>query len=476
MPAYDQLWHRFGLSIVASLLTAHYFINNLYPIMKKIVFLFCLLLTAFQYESVAQSVNQEVKDRSYSYGAMLSQGIGAAGLNADEKNIDKLIEGIQVGLQGDSATFAASQQIFRTRMQSRVASTNPEEGAVIAYNIGISIIGGLAMEIDIPATDFDFSEFKKGFQDADTGKETRMEKPMMDSILNVYFQPITTRYNKIMEEKKMAQSAGEITAGKEFLENNAKRKEVVTLPSGLQYVVIKEGSGKKPTIADKVKTHYHGTLIDGTIFDSSVDRGQPATFGVGQVIKGWQEGIPLMTPGSKYTFYIPQDLAYGMRSPSPKIPAGATLIFEVELLEVIAETPNNQISPASESEQAGAKFLQENEVKEGVISTPSGLQYKVLVQGDGPKPSINDKVKTHYHGTLIDGTVFDSSVDRGQPATFPVNGVIKGWQEAIPLMPLGSKYRLFIPQNLAYGMRAQRNIPAGSTLIFEVELLEINPE
>ena len=218
---------------------------------------------------------------------------------------------------------------------------------------------------------------------------------MMDSILNVYFQPITTRYNKIMEEKKMAQSAGEITAGKEFLENNAKRKEVVTLPSGLQYVVIKEGSGKKPTIADKVKTHYHGTLIDGTIFDSSVDRGQPATFGVGQVIKGWQEGIPLMTPGSKYTFYIPQDLAYGMRSPSPKIPAGATLIFEVELLEVIAETPNNQISPVSESEQAGAKFLQENEAKDGVISTPSGLQYKVLVQGDGPKPSINDKVKTH---------------------------------------------------------------------------------
>ena len=101
---------------------------------------------------------------------------------------------------------------------------------------------------------------------------------------------------------------------------------------------------------------------------------------------------------------------------------------------------------------------------------------KVLVQGDGPKPSINDKVKTHYHGTLIDGTVFDSSVDRGQPATFPVNGVIKGWQEAIPLMPLGSKYRLFIPQNLAYGMRAQGKIPAGSTLIFEVELLEINPE
>ena len=183
-----------------------------------------------------------------------------------------------------------------------------------------------------------------------------------------------------------------------------------------------------------------------------------------------------MSPGAKYKFYIPQDLAYGMRSPSPKIPAGATLIFEVDLIEVIPATPTNQITPVSEAEQAGAKFMLENQDKEGVISLPSGLQYMVLVKGDGPKPTINDKVTTHYHGTLIDGTVFDSSYDRGQPATFPLNGVIKGWQEGIPLMPLGSKYRLFIPQNLAYGMRAMGKIPAGATLIFDVELLDINPK
>ena len=445
--------------------------------MKKIIFLLSLCLLVHQYDAAAQKkASQTVKDRSYSYGAMLSQGIGAAGLNAEEKNIDQLIEGMKVGLKGDSATFATSQEIFRTRMQSREAATTAEEGAKIAYNIGISVIGGLAVEIDIPATDFDFTEFKKGFQDADGGKETRLEKPAMDSILNAYFQPLTLRYNKIMEEKKMAQSAGAIKEGQAFLEKNGKREGVVTLPSGLQYEIIKKGTGNKPTIADKVKTHYHGTLIDGSVFDSSVDRGEPATFGVGQVIKGWQDGIPLMSPGAKYKFYIPQDLAYGMRSPSPKIPAGATLIFEVDLIEVIPATPTNQITPVSEAEQAGAKFMLENQDKEGVISLPSGLQYMVLVKGDGPKPTINDKVTTHYHGTLIDGTVFDSSYDRGQPATFPLNGVIKGWQEGIPLMPLGSKYRLFIPQNLAYGMRAMGKIPAGATLIFDVELLDINPK
>ena len=305
--------------------------------MKKIIFLLSLCLLVHQYDAAAQKkASQTVKDRSYSYGAMLSQGIGAAGLNAEEKNIDQLIEGMKVGLKGDSATFATSQEIFRTRMQSREAATTAEEGAKIAYNIGISVIGGLAVEIDIPATDFDFTEFKKGFQDADGGKETRLEKPAMDSILNAYFQPLTLRYNKIMEEKKMAQSAGAIKEGQAFLEKNGKREGVVTLPSGLQYEIIKKGTGNKPTIADKVKTHYHGTLIDGSVFDSSVERGEPATFGVGQVIKGWQEGIPLMSPGAKYKFYIPQELAYGANpQPGSIIEPYMPLVFEVELLEIL---------------------------------------------------------------------------------------------------------------------------------------------
>jgi FKBP-type peptidyl-prolyl cis-trans isomerase FklB len=123
----------------------------------------------------------------------------------------------------------------------------------------------------------------------------------------------------------------------------------------------------------------------------------------------------------------------------------------------------------------GSTFLQENSLKEGVFTTESGLQYMVVNQGDGNTPNLDDKVTVHYHGTLIDGTVFDSSVDRGEPASFGVNQVIPGWTEALQLMNVGSKYKLFIPSNLAYGERgAGGSIGPNETLIFDVELLSIN--
>ncbi len=124
--------------------------------------------------------------------------------------------------------------------------------------------------------------------------------------------------------------------------------------------------------------------------------------------------------------------------------------------------------------EAGQKFLAENAKRDGVITTATGLQYEVLVEGSGDSPIETDKVTVHYHGTLIDGTVFDSSVERGQPATFPVNGVIPGWVEALQLMKPGAKYKLFIPSNLAYGERgAGGSIGPNATLIFEVELISI---
>lgn len=129
---------------------------------------------------------------------------------------------------------------------------------------------------------------------------------------------------------------------------------------------------------------------------------------------------------------------------------------------------------AEQNLQDGLAFLAENSVREGVVQLASGLQYQVLTQGSGKKPGLKDKVRCHYHGTLIDGTVFDSSVQRGKPAEFPVSGVIGGWIEALQLMPVGSKYRLFIPSDLAYGARgAGGTIGPNSTLIFDVELLEI---
>jgi FKBP-type peptidyl-prolyl cis-trans isomerase FklB len=124
--------------------------------------------------------------------------------------------------------------------------------------------------------------------------------------------------------------------------------------------------------------------------------------------------------------------------------------------------------------KAGEDFLQANKEREGVHTTASGLQYEVLTEGNGPRPKATDKVKCHYHGTLIDGTIFDSSVQRGQPATFPLNMVIKGWTEALQLMPVGSKYRLFLHPSLAYGERQTGSvIGPNSTLIFDVELLGI---
>ena len=126
------------------------------------------------------------------------------------------------------------------------------------------------------------------------------------------------------------------------------------------------------------------------------------------------------------------------------------------------------------NKQAGAEFLEINRHKAGVVELPSGLQYEILKQVTGAKPSANDKVKCHYHGTLINGTVFDSSVQRGEPATFGVSQVIPGWVEALQLMPVGSKWRLFIPSNLAYGEHGAGDvIEPNSTLIFDVELLDI---
>ena len=135
------------------------------------------------------------------------------------------------------------------------------------------------------------------------------------------------------------------------------------------------------------------------------------------------------------------------------------------------EEPNSMNNNKAE----GEAFLAENAKKPGITTLPSGLQYEVLTEGSGKKPGLGSSVTTHYHGTLINGTVFDSSYQRGQPATFPVNGVIAGWTEALQLMGEGSKYRLYIPSDLAYGKRgAGRDIPGDTALIFDVELLKVN--
>lgn len=161
---------------------------------------------------------------------------------------------------------------------------------------------------------------------------------------------------------------------------------------------------------------------------------------------------------------------------------GALALTEEQMEEVMMNFQKNmqakakiQQAQAGESNRiAGKAFLEANKKNEGVVALPSGLQYQIIREGSGAKPKLTDTVTTHYHGTLIDGKVFDSSVKRGQPASFPVNGVISGWTEALQLMTVGSKWKLFIPSELAYGERgAGADIGPGTALVFEVELLSI---
>ncbi|CAN8142837.1 FKBP-type peptidyl-prolyl cis-trans isomerase FklB [uncultured Thiomicrorhabdus sp.] len=156
--------------------------------------------------------------------------------------------------------------------------------------------------------------------------------------------------------------------------------------------------------------------------------------------------------------------------PSPIDQEGFVKAFQ-EINEIMQA---KQAKKAKAAAQEGENFLAENAKKDGVVVLESGLQYEIISEGNGEKPSADSVVQTHYHGTLIDGTVFDSSVERGQPASFPVNRVIAGWTEALQLMPQGSKWRLFIPQDLAYGAQGSGNkIAPYSALVFEVELLAI---
>ncbi len=143
-----------------------------------------------------------------------------------------------------------------------------------------------------------------------------------------------------------------------------------------------------------------------------------------------------------------------------------------EILEEFMQQTNEDESKSNL--EAGLQFLEENKAEPGVEELPSGLQYKVLEQGEGESPTAESRVKCHYHGTLVDGTVFDSSVERGQPALFPVNAVIQGWTEALQMMPVGSKWRLFVPPELAYGEQGAGDVIGPNvTLVFDVELLEI---
>jgi len=236
--------------------------------------------------------------------------------------------------------------------------------------------------------------------------------------------------------------------------------EEIKTASGLSYIITQEGSGKTPQSGDKVEVHYTGKLANGTIFDSSVSRGQSFLFqlGVGQVIQGWDEGVALLKVGDKATFTIPSNLAYGEQGAGEVIGPNETLIFEVELLG-IKEAPKPVDIAGKE-----------------ILTTKSGLKYIKIKSANGSQATQNKMVSVHYSGFLEDGSLFDSSVERGQPITFPLGQghVIKGWDEGIALLKVGEKAQFIIPHELGYGEQGYPPvIPQKATLIFDVELVEV---
>jgi len=225
--------------------------------------------------------------------------------------------------------------------------------------------------------------------------------------------------------------------------------DAVKTASGLTTKVITPGSGRDhPAAEDLVRINYTGWKTDGTMFDSSLTAGKPAVFPVNRVIAGFSEGLKLMVAGEKRRLWIPESLAYkGTREPK------GMLVFDVELIDIPNRPPPDVSAPPADAKK-----------------TASGLAYKVLTPGVGGRhPKASSQVTVNYTGWTTNGKMFDSSIVKGQPATFPVDGVIPGWTEGLQLMVEGDKWRLWIPENLAY---KGQSAPYGM-LVFDVELLSI---
>jgi FKBP-type peptidyl-prolyl cis-trans isomerase FklB len=235
---------------------------------------------------------------------------------------------------GTAASSSTTKPKTATAAKPATPLTLKTQKDKLSYAIGMNIGAGMKKD----GLDIDPNVLSQGLKDALAGT-----KPLMTE---AEAQTVMTEFRTEMMKKKQeeAQRVGDTNkqAGQQFLAANKTKEGVVTTPSGLQYKILKEGTGPKPTATDSVTVNYRGTLINGTEFDSSYKRNEPATFGVNQVIKGWTEALQLMPVGSKWQLFIPSDLAYGERSPGAEIGPNSTLIFDVELLSINKEKEKNQ--------------------------------------------------------------------------------------------------------------------------------------
>lgn len=290
--------------------------------MKKLnIFLAVALMTAFVFTSCDNNktklptLKNQLDSLNYAFGLANGNGIKQYYLAADSANADSLKIKIASLLKG-----------LNDGLNSKVDEKHPELselgkniGSALKEQTKTGLMGDSTLVVDIDI-------IKQGLINGLKGSKVQM-KP---EEAQMYLQ---TTMQKIQEQKMERQFGANKTAGEKFLATNKSKAGVITTASGLQYEVIKKGTGALPTDTSRVKVHYHGTLIDGSTFDSSVDRGEPAVFGVNQVIKGWTEALKLMPVGSKYKLYIPQELAYGGQDQGAIKPF-SVLIFDVELLSI----------------------------------------------------------------------------------------------------------------------------------------------
>ncbi|MBP8760528.1 MAG: FKBP-type peptidyl-prolyl cis-trans isomerase [Parabacteroides sp.] len=222
------------------------------------------------------------------------------------------------------AAMAVAVGVSATSCDSKKSANLKSAIDSASYAIGVSTGAGYKENLKTLPDSANVDALIAGFTEALKGQKTSMTPEAAQAFLQTYFMEASAKQATKAKEE-----------GDKFLAENKTKEGVITTESGLQYKVVTEGKGVKPTAEDKVKVHYKGTLLDGKVFDSSIERGEPAEFGVGQVIKGWTEGLQLMPVGSKYTFWIPSDLAYGERGAGQDIKPNSVLVFEVELLEIV---------------------------------------------------------------------------------------------------------------------------------------------
>ena len=350
-----------------------------------------------------------------------------------------------------AAPAPASKPVAKPKTAKKAPTASAEafktEDERTFYAYGYRVGQNLSATTPSPA---EANAISQGLRDAITGKPEIVN-------MAIYLPKVGEMATKRLAAKADKSKA----AGKEFADKFAKEDGVKPIPIGGYIKILKEGTGASPTADDTVKFTYRGTLVDGSEADGRKD---PISIPLKSGLPCWTNGMPLMKVGGKAKLVCPSDVAYGDQGHLPAIPGGATIIYEIELLDIA--------NPAAEKTNGKAyadKFAKEN----GVKPIPNGGFIQTLKEGTGPMPKADDTVKVHYRGTLLDGTEFDSSYKRNEPATFPLKNVIPCWTNGVAMMKVGGKSKLVCPSDAAYGDSGRPGIPGGATLTFEVELLDI---